>query len=84
MRRVVLLVDRLVLRGFERTDAPALAHGIEGELRDLLGADGAVRALATAHGSHTLRAGKARVPHGTGAATVGRAVAGRIMRGAKS
>ena len=81
MRRVVLHVDRLVLRGFPRTDAAALSAGLRAELQVLLGREGAVAALSRHQGAPVVRADTVRVPHGGRAGAVGRAVAARIAGG---
>jgi hypothetical protein len=83
MRRVVLHVDRLVLRGFPRRDAVAVAEGLRTELQSLLAGDAAVAALSEHKTSDVVRAGTVRVPHGAGGGGVGRAVAVRIARGAR-
>jgi hypothetical protein len=83
MRRVVLHVDRLLLRGFARGDAAALSAGLRAELQSLLGGEAAVAALSLHQGSHVVRAGTVRVPDGSSAGAVGRAVAGRIVRSTK-
>jgi hypothetical protein len=84
MRRVVMHVDCLLLRGFTRGDTARLAAGLRAELRSLLGGNAAVAALSDHATAPVVRAGTVRVPPGGGAATVGRAVATRIVRGAKS
>lgn len=83
MRRVVLHVDRLLLRGFARGDAAPLAAGLRAELRSLLGGHGAVAALSEHEASQVVRAGTVRVPQGGSARTVGRAVAARIVDGGR-
>ena len=84
MRRVVVHIDRLVLRGVARGDAAAVSAGLRAELQDRLGGDAAVAALARHQASEAVRAGTVRVPHGGGPEAVGRAAAGRIVRGAGS
>ena len=81
MMRVLVHIDRLVLQGIDRADSAALAEGLQAELRALLRSDGAISALAAHQAADTVHAGKARVPQGTDAALIGRAVAGRIVRG---
>lgn len=81
MRRIVLHVDRLLLRGFTRGDAAHVAAGLRAELRSLLGGAGAVGALSEHAASGVVRAGTVRVPQGGSARAVGRAVATRIIRG---
>lgn len=83
MTRTVLHIDRLVLEGIERADAAGIAAGLQAELQVLLTADGAAAALAAHDASYVVQAGTARVPQGGDAASVGRAVAGRIVRPAR-
>jgi hypothetical protein len=84
MKRVVLHIDRLLLRGFARSDVAAVSAGMRSELQSLLSDDAAVAALSRHQASHVLQSGTVRVMHGGSAAAVGHAVAGRIVRGAKS
>lgn len=83
MRRIVLHIDRLVLRGIDRADAAGVAKGLQAELQALLAGEGAVAALASQHALHAVRASTAHVPRDADAAAVGRAVAGRIVPGSK-
>jgi hypothetical protein len=83
MRRVVLHVDRLVLRGIARADAEAVSAGLRTELRSLLAGPEAVAALGALRALPAVQAGRARLPQDADAASVGRAVAGRIVQGAK-
>lgn len=76
MPRIVLHIDRLVLRGVERADAAAVSDALQAELRTLLAVGGSP--LVTQGNAHALRAGKIRLPDGAGAAALGRAVAMRI------
>ena len=80
MPRIVLAIDRLVLRGVERADAAAVAQALQAQLQTLLAAGGSP--LAAQGSSHMLQAGKVRLPHGADAAALGRAVAARIAGGA--
>jgi hypothetical protein len=82
-RRIVLHVDRLVLRGIDRADAAGVAEGLQAELQALLAGEGAVAALASQHALHAVRAGTARLSQDADGAAVGRAVAGRIVQGSK-
>jgi hypothetical protein len=84
MKRIVMHVDRLLLRGFTRSDAARLATGLRVELQSLLRGDAAVAALSGHENAHVVRAGTVRVAQGSSAAAVGRAAATRIVRGAKS
>ena len=81
MRRVVLHVDRLVLRSIKRADAAAVSAGLQAELQAMLGSDGGIAALAVHDAAYAVQAGRTRVTQGADAASVGRAVAGRIVRG---
>ena len=76
MPRIVLHIDRLVLRGVERADAATFSEALQAELRTLLAGGGGT--LATQGSTHALQAGKVRLPHDAGAAALGRAVATRI------
>ena len=75
MTRVVLHIDRLVLRGVDLGDAQAVSAALQAELHALLSADGGA-ALREQAGTHRLKA--APVSAGTGAAALGHAVADRI------
>lgn len=79
MKRVIVHIDRLVLRGIERTDAVGMSGSLEAELRSLLRGGDAVRALALQHDLQVVRAEPASVPHGADAVSLGRAVATRIV-----
>jgi hypothetical protein len=76
MPRIVLHIDRLVLRGVERADAAAVSEALQAELRTQLA--GGRSPLATQGSTHALQAGKVRVPQDGGAAALGHAVATRI------
>lgn len=78
-RKLVLHIDRLVLRGVDRSDAAAVSAALQAELQSLLGAGGAVT-LATQGSTHALQAGRVHLPHGADATVLGQAVAGRIAR----
>ncbi len=84
MKRVVLHIDRLELRGFAAGDVAAVSAGLRAELQSRLGGDAAIAALSRHQASDVVRAGTVRVRHGGGPDAVGRAVAGRIVRGAGS
>lgn len=77
MTRVVLHIDRLVLRGIDRGDASAVSAALQDRLHALLAADGGA-ALREQGGTHRLRAASAPVPADAGAAAIGHAVAERI------
>jgi len=75
---IVLHIDRLVLRGVDRADAPAVRAALQAELRTLLGAGGGIPPLAAHGAAAVLRAAPVRLPPGADAAALGRAVAGGI------
>jgi len=77
--RLVLHIDRLVLRGIERADAAVVSAGVRTELQRLLAAPDTARALAAGGSKYRVEAGEVRVARGGGA--LGRAIAGGIARG---
>lgn len=77
MKRIVLHVGRLVLRGVDRSDAEAVSDALQAELQRLLGPGGA-GILAVQGSSHALQAGPVRLAPGAGAAGLGRAAAASI------
>jgi hypothetical protein len=74
MTRVVLHINRLVLRGVERGDAEAVSTALQAQLQAQLSADAgaAWRGLA---GTHRLRAAQVTLPPDADAAALGSAVA---------
>lgn len=74
MTRLVLHIDRLVLRGVPPGDARALATALQAALQTHLGTPGAFAPAPAAR----LRAGPVRLAAGDGAGTVGQAVASAI------
>lgn len=84
MKRIVLHIDRLVLRGIPRTGAGAFSAGLRAELQSTLGSDPSLDAVSNREDSRPIQAGAVRVPHGAGAGAVGRAVASRIVGAARS
>jgi len=81
MTRVVLHIDRLVLRGVDRADAAAVSAGLKGQLQHLLVGPDAARALAAAGNAYRVKAGEVRIARHRGATAMGRAVASSIVRG---
>jgi hypothetical protein len=76
MPRIVLSIERLVLRGVPRGDAAAVSDALQAELHVLIA--GGATALATQGSTHALQAGRTRLHQGADAADLGRAVAARI------
>lgn len=80
MRRIVLHIDRLVLRGIDHADAGAVRAALEAELRRRLAAPGTREALARPPAAR-VDAGRVRLPPGAKPASLGRASARLIARG---
>jgi hypothetical protein len=83
MKRVILHIEQLVLRGVARGDARALSTALQDELQRLLALPGGLAALQGRQGGQGVKPDQARVPQGAGPAAIGRAVAGRIVAGGK-
>ncbi len=80
MSRVVLHIDRLVLRGVAPREAAAVAEGLRDELQQRLAVAGAEAPLCAETNRHRIDAGRVRVAAGRGADALGRAVAGHLLR----
>ena len=83
MTRIVLHIDRLVLRGIDRSDAAAVTACIQAEVQRLLSTSDTAQAIARAGSRHRV-SGKVRVAAASGTRALGTAVAGRIVQGIKS
>lgn len=83
MTRVVLHIDRLVLRGVDPADAGAVAAALRAELGRRLQRDAAA-ALAGQGDRAVLRAGRVHLAPGDHGQALGRAVAARIAGPAPS
>lgn len=79
MTRVIVHIDRLVLRGVDRADAAGLARSLEAEMQRLMTTPGVAQGLAAQGDTPRVRAGRVQVGHGD----TGRAAAGAIVRGLK-
>ena len=84
MRRIVLHIDRLVLRGIERADAASVASSIQAELQRRLAIPGAVASFTEAGDAHRIKAGTVQVAHGSGGSAMGHAIAGGIIKGSRN
>jgi hypothetical protein len=84
MTRIVLHIDRLVLRGVSKADAASLSESLRAELASRLTEPGARSALLASGGQHRLNVGSVQVPHGQSASETGQAIAGRIAPRATS
>jgi hypothetical protein len=81
MKRVVLHIDQLSLRGFCHADSATFSEGLSSGLQSLLGAgEASVNALQQHHSSRVVKAGPVLVPPSARAGAIGRAVASRIVR----
>ncbi len=81
MTRVVVHIDKLVLRGIDRADAAAVSAGIRAQLKSLLVEPGVVVTLATAGNRSRIKAGTAQVDQACGASSVGRNIGNQIAKG---
>jgi hypothetical protein len=84
MRRVVVHIDRMVLKGFGNADAQAISEGMRAELARLLAQPATSDRLASLGHVSSLHAGKIRLghdakPQGVGV-SAGRAIAKGISR----
>lgn len=81
MNRVVLRIDRLVLRGFDRADRTGIAEGLREELGRLLATPQAAQALMAQHSVPQLKVAPLRIAPGARATAVGEQTAQGIVRG---
>jgi hypothetical protein len=81
VRRVVVHIDRLVLRGVRREDRYAVAEGLQQELTRLLADPHVTGSLASLGSVQRLRAGGVDVAPGSGPQRLGERVAHGISRG---
>jgi len=84
MTRVVLHIERLILRGIDRADAPALAAALEAQLAQALGAPGVAESLGARGYRHRVDAGVVDAGGAGGARQLGRRAARQIVRGVTS
>lgn len=84
MKRVVLHIDRLVLRGFDREDQAGIAEGLRAELGRLLATPQAGQALVAQHSVPRLKVAALRIAPGAQATAVGEQTAQGIVRGMQS
>ena len=87
MSRLVLHIDRLVLHGIDPQDAQALVSALQAELQRQLGTNGEADALAALRGivgRSRIKAPPLRIARSAPPETLGRALAGPILRGVKS
>jgi hypothetical protein len=83
MKRVVVHIDRLVLRGFAREDRDGIAEGVRQQLGELLVNAGAAQNLTDMPSIHRLSVGNVHVAHGAKPIHIGKLIAGGIIRGGR-
>lgn len=83
MKRVIVHIDSLVLKGFRHEDRHAIAEGLNAELGRLLAAPEASRHLGAQDGVSRLKIGAVHIGQGAKPAAVGGLAAQGIARGIK-
>ncbi len=84
MTRVVVYIDKLVLRGINRAEAPAISAGIEAQLQQMLVAPGMAESLVEAGDRHRIKAGPVDFSKAGGARQLGRKAGIGIVKGVTS
>ena len=84
MKRVVLHIDRLVLRRVRPEDRHAFAEGLRAELAGMLGDPTTATSISRAGTIARLRAGRVPVPPGTSPREAGAGAARRIVQTIRS
>lgn len=79
MTRIVLHIDRLVLRGIDQADADAVTQALRDELRRQLEGGAAGAGLRASADRYRLDAGRVHIAHNDDAQALGRAIAARIV-----
>lgn len=80
--KIVLHIDRLVLRGINRADAGAVSAALQAELRQQLATHGSDALAAHAARSH-LQVGRVQLAQDADSTAVGQAVGARIAAGGR-
>lgn len=84
MTRVVLHIDQLILRGFERADAAAVSAGVQKQLKSMLIEPNAPASLTSGGDRFRIKAGTAQVEQAGGAPGIGRSIGRQIVKGMSS
>ena len=84
MKRVIVHIDSLVLKGFRHEDRHALAAGLQAEIARLFAEPDTAARLVNIDGTSRLRAGKVPVGHDAKPRSVGTQTARAIARSIKS
>lgn len=79
MTRVIVHIDRLLLNGLQRTDAGAIAAGLQRQLGVRLADRDAREALAARGSIHKLNGGRVGLGNCGDIANIGRALGDRII-----
>lgn len=83
MTRVIVHIDKLVLRGIDRADTAEISAGIRAQLKSQLVEPGGVETLATVGDRSRIQAGTAQVDQACVASSLGRNIGNRIAKGVK-
>jgi hypothetical protein len=83
MKRVVVHIDRLVLRGFDGDDRSGIAEGLRAELGRLLAGVDLPHDLIGLGGKAPLKVDAVRLEHGSVPMSVGQRLARGIARGVR-
>jgi hypothetical protein len=81
MKRVIVHIDRLVLKGFQHEDRHAVAAGLQQELAKLLAEPASAERLAGLGSVSRLRVGKAQIQQGAKPQRMGIEAARSIAQG---
>lgn len=81
MRRIIVSIDSLVLKGFRHEDRYAIAAGLQRELSRALAESEAARGLRNLGDVGLIRAGKVNVEQGSAPQHLGAQVAQAVVRG---
>lgn len=83
MARIVLHIDRLVLKGLQATDAAAISTGLQQGLQARLADPEARATLAAQSPSGVLKVGNVQIEQGKDSSGIGTALAKRITGGGR-
>ncbi|HEY5810732.1 MAG TPA: hypothetical protein VIT67_22370 [Povalibacter sp.] len=81
MRRVIVHIDSLVLKGFRPGDRHAIAQGLQEQLTTLLSAPGMAQQITQMQSVPRLRAGSMNVAADAKPQQVGMAIANKLGKG---
>ena len=80
MKRVVLHIDRLILKGIRRADVPGFTQRLQRELTHQLQKPGTAQVLGASANRYKVKAGNVRIAHRSGNKEMAAAIANRIIR----